>query len=531
MKINKNKALVFCRVSSKEQEETGFSLPAQEKYLKEYCVKKNLNTAQVVAISESASSNKRRREFTNMMHSLKKQGITILVCEKVDRLTRNLKDAVLINEWLLGSEENQVHFVKEGVVINQNSMSHEKFIWNIKASVAQFYIDNLSEEVKKGQKEKLAQGWLPTKPPIGYKTVGQKGKKIHVPDETTASLVKKMFDLYASGNYSLKKLTEEVYSFGLTTDRGNKIAKSRIHFFLRNPFYIGTNVWKGKEYPGKQEPIIDRATFKQVQQVLTSKNTPKYRKHNYFLKSLVTCKECAGTVTWEKQKGIIYGHCNHYRDCTQSKWAREDNVTNELKTAFDNLVLKSERVAQWLIKALKESHKSEIDFHQSSVEELNNKMAILKHRVDRIYEDILDERVDEDHGRSLMKKYEDERLLLAEQVKQHINSDQKYLDGTVQLFQLSQRAPQIFEEAKTDDKRKLIRLVFNKLTLDEGKLEYTYTPAFETLKDSVFYTNGLSSKVPNFSKIEENIFEPSENIDDSVLKEGLETFRSKVLPR
>ena len=145
------KTILFARVSSREQEASGYSLPSQEKLLESYARNKDLKIVKKFTISESASGQNNRTIFNSMLEYAKKNKVQIIICEKVDRLTRNIKDAVCVNEWINGDPERQVHFVKEGCVLNKDSRSNEKFIWNIKVSVAQFYIDNLSEEVKKGQ--------------------------------------------------------------------------------------------------------------------------------------------------------------------------------------------------------------------------------------------------------------------------------------------------------------------------------------------------------------------------------------------
>ncbi|MFA7385816.1 MAG: recombinase family protein [Candidatus Paceibacterota bacterium] len=219
------KSILFARVSSREQEETGYSLPSQEKLLKEYNNKKGFNVAKNFSISESASGRNQRKTFNEMLEYVKENNIKIIICEKVDRLTRNLKDAVSINEWINKDSGREVHFVKEGCILNRESKSNEKFIWNIKVSVAQYYIDNLSEEVKKGQKEKIAQGWLPTKPPLGYKTIGERGHKIHIIDDEKSFFIIKMFKYYATGNYSLRELSKKMYEEGLRTKMGNKLVK------------------------------------------------------------------------------------------------------------------------------------------------------------------------------------------------------------------------------------------------------------------------------------------------------------------
>ena len=125
-----------------------------------------------------------------MIAFLQKKGITVLICEKTDRLTRSRRDAVVIDEWVRDSSDREVHFAKENFILSRDSRANEKFIWGIKVEVAQYYINNLSEEVRKGQKEKIEQGWLPTKPPLGYKTIGEKGRKTHVIDEELAPLVR-----------------------------------------------------------------------------------------------------------------------------------------------------------------------------------------------------------------------------------------------------------------------------------------------------------------------------------------------------
>src|SRR3989338_937262 len=256
IKNTKNEAVIYCRVSSKEQEETGYSLPAQEKLLTEYAQRKGLGILKVFSVAESASGAKQRKIFGEMMEYMRKKGIQILLCEKVDRLTRNLKEAVVANDWLEANEERQLHYVKQNLVIHKNAKSDEKFRWDIEIVLAKKFISNLSEEVKKGQKEKIAQGWLPTAPPLGYKTIGEKGHKIHIIDEAKVPLVKKMFELYGSGNYSLEKLTEVLQNDGLKNMLGRKVSKAQIHAQFSNPFYIGKIVWNNKEYAGKHEPLV-----------------------------------------------------------------------------------------------------------------------------------------------------------------------------------------------------------------------------------------------------------------------------------
>jgi len=133
--------------------------------------------------------------------------------EKTDRLYLNIKDWVTIDE--LGIE---VHFVKENVVLSEDSRSSEEFMHGIKVLMAKNYIDKLGEEVRKGMIEKARQGHWPTVAPVGYRN-NLATHRIQ-PDPERAPIIVKLFEWYASGQYSLKALTKKAASVGLTNRTG-----------------------------------------------------------------------------------------------------------------------------------------------------------------------------------------------------------------------------------------------------------------------------------------------------------------------
>jgi len=524
------KAILFCRVSSKEQEETGYSLPAQEKYLHEAAEKKELTVDKVFSVSESAGGKVQRKIFNEMMEYVRKHNISVIVVETTDRLTRNFKDVPTIDKWVLEDESHEIFLAKEGCVLNKNSKSHEWFMWRVKVATAEYYVRLLSENVKKGQKEKLSQGWLPTRPPIGYKTIGETGHKTHVVDETKVPLVKRMFSLYATGNYSLKKLTEVMEEEGLRNDYGNKIVKSRLHQYLTDPFYIGKNRWNDQLTNGKQETFISKELFEKVQQLLKSKTTPKYRKHNHLFKALIRCEECSGLITWEIHKGIIYGHCNHYRNCTQKTWFGQEEVEIQLIKAFEKLQINNPRLADWIRKALKETNKDAMEYYTASLDELNQRLKLLEQRFEKIYDDKIDEKITEEFYKKKFQQYSEEKEQTSEAIQKHSNASTRYHELAMNVYDLSQRAKEIYLKAKDiDKKRQLLRLVFEKLTIDEGKIYYTYSKAFKLLYAAVEATN--SSKVDDIVKTRKEIFEPGKKIDIMPQMDGFYAYRPVLLLR
>lgn len=190
------KSVLYARVSSKEQEQEGYSIPAQLKLLRDYASHNGFKIVKEFVDVETAKQSG-RTYFNKMVEFLRDNPDTkIILVEKTDRLYRNFRDYITIDDFDL-----EIHLVKEGEVLSKNSKSHQKFIHGIKVLMAKNYIDNLSEETKKGLLEKAEQGLYPSHAPLGYKN-NTETKTIEV-DETRAPIIQKMFRLYATGSYSL----------------------------------------------------------------------------------------------------------------------------------------------------------------------------------------------------------------------------------------------------------------------------------------------------------------------------------------
>ena len=501
-KIIKNtKAVIYCRVSSKEQEETGYSLPAQEKFLKEYAKNNGFIIVKVFSISESASGKYQRKIFTEMMNYVKKNNIKVIICEKTDRLTRNLKDAVLINDWLNEDERRQVHLVKDSLILNKNSRSQEKLNWNIRIVFAQNYIDNLSEEVKKGQAEKIREGQLPTKPPLGYKTIGEKGHKIHIIDEEKAPFVRKMFEYYATGEYSLNKLVQKMYDEGFRTRGGNKLVKSRLGSILSDPFYCGKIRWNNEIHKGDQEPLISKELFDKVQNILNSKTTPKYRKHFPLFKGLIRCSKCNGVITWYTKKGHWYGEHSKYKNCPVNphKSFRQEELEKEILPYLNKITIKNQRLAEWIKKALQESHQDEVEYHNKSLEELNHRYEQIQKRLNALYDDKLDGNITPEFYEEKFKQYTEEKEEILASIEMQSSAQTKYFELGISILELSQRAKEIYQKAEIEEKRRLLKLIFSNFYLEEGKLKINYSKPFEVLANAVSVTN------ENFEPLENRI--------------------------
>src|SRR5262249_23445860 len=212
---SRNQAVIYARVSSKEQEKEGFSIPAQLKLLKEYAAANGFTVAQEYVDVETAKQTGRAAFGEMVAYHKAHPSVRIMLVEKTDRLYRNLKDWVTVDEL-----DVEIHFPKEGVVVSRESRSSEKFMHGIKVLMAKNYIDNLSEEARKGMQEKAEQGIWPTVAPLGYRNVaGADGKKIIEPDPDSAPIIARLFEWYATGTLSLKEAAQKARAAGLTYRR------------------------------------------------------------------------------------------------------------------------------------------------------------------------------------------------------------------------------------------------------------------------------------------------------------------------
>lgn len=500
----KNKAVIYCRVSSVEQAETGYSLSSQEKLLKAHAERLGFDTPEnnIFSVAESASGAKQRKVFAEMMEYIETHDIKHLIVEKVDRLTRNLKEAVVANDWVDADIDRRIHFVKNNLIIHKNAKSDEKFRWDIEIVLAKKYISNLSEEVKKGQAEKIAQGWLPTKPPLGYKTIGDKGHKTHAIDNDKAPFIRKAFELYSTGDYSTPSLVKVMYKEGLRNRIGKEVGKSRLYDMLSDPFYYGAMKWNEQVYSAKHEPIISKELFDLVQEKMNRKfKVPQYRKHLPVFKSKMDCTECGGTITWEIQKGNWYGHCNHYKTCTQKRWYKQWEAEEILFPLFDNVAPKTPRILKILEKALKESHASKIDYHTKSVDEINRTIAIATRRLDAIYEDKIDKKISPEFYNRKFLEYAKEKDDAMELLKKTEDGSTKYYQAGFALHELASRASEIYNSPKatTEDKRLLLSKIFSNLLLNDCEIKPDYTLAFEFLKEWVPVLNNTFEPLKNGS--------------------------------
>lgn len=472
-------AVLYARVSSKEQEKEGFSIDAQQKLLHEYALEQNINIVQEYVDVESAKQAGRTR-FGEMVSFLNKhKECRIILVEKTDRLYRNIRDWVTIDDL-----DREIHFVKENMIFSSESRSSEKFIHGIKVLMAKNYIDNLSEETKKGQQEKAEQGIYPSYAPIGYKNVGSNGKRLIEPDQECADLVRRVYELFSTGEYSLSSLTQKMNQEGLNGKRkGNKILKSQTHRLLRNPLYCGEFEWKGKLYNGIHEPLVSKRLWEQVQSILDKRScSPEYPSNRHFaFTGLFSCGHCGCAITAELKKGkYVYYHCTGGKGKCDEPYIREEKLCELLEEQIKQLNVES-RVAEMLRVALRSSHHDEQRYHNEQISQLNTRYNRLQERIDKMYIDKLDGLIPEKEFLERNREWRNEQQALLDRKKLLQDANQNYVDLGSRIIELAEKSYHLFSGQPPFKKAKLLKILLSNCSYREGKLLPEWRKPFDLL--------------------------------------------------
>lgn len=481
MTTNKN-AVIYARVSSKEQETGGYSIPAQLDFLNNYAKINGFNVVHTFKESVSAKDKNSRIEYDNMIKFAKKQkgGCHILV-EKTDRLLRNEFNSAEIIE-LARSTDITIHLVKENLTLEKNSPPTTFFIFTMFTANSSLYPRNLSNEVKKGMNKKAELGYFPDRAPVGYKNLRENKKHSSIViDETKAPFIKKAFELYATGNYSYSQVAKILSQDGFIINT-RPPQKNNIERLLKNPFYYGDFVYNGQYYIGNHQPIITKELFLNVQKIINREHHAQTTKYNFLFSGMIQCVECGQFLTADIKKGkYIYYRCfgkktNNFK--CKTKLLSENKIEKSVIESLEKISV-SQEVKKEIIDKIKNCLKTETNFVNQQIDNNNKKIKLLTSRLNKIYEDKLDGIITEEF---FTEKYRSWSLELGE-LKTHNNNLMKDFDDVIQkselILELLEKAPSLYMRLNRENKRLLLQTLFSNFLWNGENLVLKVKNVFE----------------------------------------------------
>jgi site-specific DNA recombinase len=467
------KYFAYIRVSTMRQGEHGVSLHEQKSEIERYARQRDLAISEWFEERETAAK-LGRAIFNQMIGRLRNGEADGVIIHKIDRSARNLRDWVEILQ--LTDDGIEVHFTREAVDLQSSS---GRLSADVQAVVAANYVRNLREEIVKGFYGRLKQGFYPMPAPLGYEDAGA-GKPKTI-DPIRGPLIQAAFQLYASSNFSLYSLAEELKRRGLRTKSGLPVSKTTLARILSNPFYIGLiRIRKGnKTFVGAHMPLATRTLFDAVQDVLHGRAVrTKPGRREFLFSRIIECRGCSRSLVGEVQKGHTYYRC-HSSPCRGTSF-REEEVHSAVSDIFRRLQLRPEELEE-LDLYMEEQRASSVDEHRTRIAELDVRLAAIKDRLTRLMDALLDGHIESDlfeHRKSALLS---ERVELEGRIRD-LRADPSLSAKQLQEYvELAKTAYLVFENGNHHQKRELIRLAMSNRSATGKTLDFSLKPALSAL--------------------------------------------------
>ena len=491
------KAVILARVSTEEQEK-GYSIDAQLHRLKEYCERKELKPIQSFTVVES-STNGERKQFNQMLTFVKKQRECIaIVADKVDRVQRSFKEFPILDN-LVKDGKIELHFNSEGYVIHKDSVSQDRFMWSIGVVLAQGYVDSLRDNVKRSIAQKLRTGEWISQAPIGYEHFTNKQGKPDIRiDQVRAPLVRQLFEKYATECYSISQLVKLAKEIGLTNSRGHQgaLAKSHMHKVLQEPFYYGVMRVKktGEEYPHRYETVITKSLFDKCQDIRIGKGQAhaRYGQNEFLFRGILTCANTGKQCTAQKHKkkyqngstgSFTYVISYNAKDNKKVVYTREGDVMEQVEAALDTLRIRDEGKLADVLSYVKSAHEDKKHHHVKHTGQLKKEHSELETKLDRLTELRLEGEFTKEEFAAQKKRLKDRQYDIVELIHAYDVTDDEFSKRLSYLIEVAAGALDEFRGSGLDQKRELLKFVFQNLQLNGKNLEYTMAKPFEIIAE------------------------------------------------
>jgi site-specific DNA recombinase len=461
-------AAIYTRVSNREQQQEGFSLDAQAKLLRDYAQRNRLDIVQAFEDVETARRTG-RKQFARLVDFFKlNRSCRVLLVEKTDRISRNFRDAVTLEDLDIA-----VHFVKEGQIISKDSKSQAVLVYGFNLVMARHYSNNLREEVKKGMREKAAQGIYPGHAPFGYRN--NKAERTIEIDPEISPIVTRLFALYATGLHSITMLRKLI-----ELETGRRMTRSNLHQILRNRFYTGSFEWSGQTYAGTHPLFLDPKLFDRAQLVLTGHNRPDYLKREVAFRGLMQCAYdgCAITGDVQKEKYVYYRCTGNRGKCDLPRF-REKDIAELLGEPLKGLRV-SKKVVSEVVEGLRQDR--ELERMQ-----LDSRLAGVRDRMDRAYTDKLDGKIPEDFWQRRMDDWRKEEHQIKSALERFQAGDVDRAADAERTFELANKAYSLYVSHDSSEKADLLKMLFTNCSIDAVRV----TPTFRKPYDLIFKRAGL----------------------------------------
>lgn len=479
------KAIIFARVSSKDQED-GHSLDAQIQSCFEYAINKKLTIIEQFRVVESSTATG-RPEFLKMVNFTRSQKDKIIIlCYCVDRLQRDFDEQYLELQKLIKLGKIEIHYIKSEFIEHKDMDSSDKFRKNLDVLLANDYRNKISDNVKRSAKKKLDEGTILGDSPLGYLNkprVDKKKEKVEVYiDPIRGSLVKKLFEDYASDMYSMSEICDLATTEGLVSKKGYKISKSQVEQILQNPFYYGYMKYNNLLYKHVHPTLISKELYDECQQVRKGRRKSKFKRTEtpFVLKGLLKCQHCGCSYSPEiKKSKYVYMRPTKSRgECLYCHHLSESKILTQIEEVLKGMKI-PENILLELNHELKKSSDKEHTHQIQESNKLQEQYQTIQNRIKRSRELFLDMSISKEEYDEMMTELQTNRQNVETRLQKLSSADDHFNKTISTIFALASRAHDLFKSSELEEKRRIITILFPNLEMDAEKLVFTPRRPFD----------------------------------------------------
>jgi site-specific DNA recombinase len=479
------KAIKLARVSDEKQD----SNEAQVTRLGDYIRTKQLEVWKTYEIEESSTRGDRKK-FQQVIRDIEQSKEPVaLVVDTIDRLQRSFRDSVILDE-LRKQGKLEIHFYREGLVVNKNSNSADLIRWDMGVMFARSYVLQLSDNVKRKNEQRRKNGEVNGRARIGYVNITKDDDKKDIePDPERGHLIVRLFELYASGNYSITTLWQEMTKLGLRNKDGRPLSRSNIEAILKDRFYYGMAYSTKYDmlFRHRYPHLITRELFEKCQAILQKKNKmpAKMAAADRIFKGLINCPKCGCSYTPELKKGkyVTYA-CTNGKGICKRVYVSERILLEpiyELFKAFEGIPYE---VQERLVDELRKSNEAEIEFRNREITRIRVEYDRCQKRIDRLTDLYLDgtSLTKDDYDKKL-QELKDVQYRLNLELEEHTKGDHEYHIHVSTVLNLCRRIRAIFEGSEVSEKHAILNFVLSNLTVNDRKLSFSLRKPFDAILD------------------------------------------------
>ena len=493
------KYIAYCRKSTDEKDKQVLSIEAQIAELKEFAKRSNLEVLEFVTEAKTAKV-PGREQFADVLKKIERGHAQGILSWHPDRLARNSIDGGKIIYLLDTGKLLDLKFPSTWF----ENTPQGKFMLSIAFGQSKYYVDNLSENVKRGNRQKLRRGEWPSKAPYGY--VNNRQIRTIDVDPEVSKIVKKAFVLFAEGGRSFTEIAKFMGKYGIKRGNGKLIHVNQVRNMLTNKFYIGILKYAGEYYEASHKCFISKQLFDQVQRQVERIERPRHNGHDFSFRGLATCGECGAAITAEQHikkyrngtnQTFIYYRCTKKLGPCAQKYIPESDLSDQVRSVVRSCSLHSDWEPVFEKWSEEELARDRVN-GETITQKLESDLSEIDQKLNRLLDAYLDQVIEPDVYRQKKNELFEEKLKIQEQIARISKSGSSWLEPTREIINGALSCAKIAREKNNcSDLMIGAKTVGSNFSLHDRRLSVTLKNGFAALAAVA----GAASQPPSAASI------------------------------